>query len=155
MSFLPVATSTGVDGDGDDSSRGRGAKDRRRVPRSVLVFRSDATFPAVRDGASLARRWCQQSLREWGATLDPTPVLSVCEDLVAFASYYETGEIHVALSSGPARVAIWVTATELLPERRAGSEPSEHLQRVDEIASSWGVRQSPDGRTTIWADVAV
>jgi hypothetical protein len=87
--------------------------------------------------------------------LDPTRVLSVCEDLVAFASYYETGEIHVALSSGPSRVAIAVTATELLPERRAGDEPSEHLQRVDGTASSWGVRQGPDGRTTIWADVAV
>jgi hypothetical protein len=150
---MPVAHFTNVGEDGP--ARQRPTTDRRRTPRSQLVFRSDATFPPLPQSLTEARRWCQDALREWGVTVDTSAVLSLCEDLVAFALRYGRGEIHLALSTGPTRIAIAATRAQRPVRSQRPDVGREVLARVRAKATKWGVRENAEGGTTVWAEVAV
>jgi len=139
---------------GDDDWSDKGSPERRRTPRSLLVFRSDATFPALPESRTDARLWCEEAFREWGVA-NTGKALAVCEDLVAFVMRYGEGDIHVALSTGPERIALSVTRGEQPSDALPPETGVELLDRVDALARSWGVRESPNGGTTIWAEVAV
>ncbi len=138
-----------------DDWSGHGSRDRRRVPRSLLVFRSDATFPPLPESPAEARTWCQNTFSEWAVTADISPAVLVCEELVAFFIRHGRGDIHVALSSGPQRIAIAVTRGEEPPGAPLPVPGDALLDRVNAVASDWGVREAIDGGTTIWAEVAI
>jgi hypothetical protein len=73
---------------------------------------------------------------------------------VAFFVLDGSGDIHVALSTGPNRIAITVSRQDV--QRAAGAlAESERaiLDQVSAVATEWGVRQDESGRTTIWAEL--
>jgi len=59
------------------------------------------------------------------------------------------------MSFGRGRVAIAVTRGVTGPGSM-DAEPSEVLMdRVDAVTQMWGVRESPGGYRTVWAEVAI
>lgn len=140
--------------DDTPSSSGSGSPtERRRAPRSPLIFRTDATFPPLADSPLAAQQWCQDAFREWGVTRDVSAVLTVCEDLVRFATSYGSGEIRVQLSSGPGRITIGVTRRGLRAGQRLPRRPEGPSARVAETATSWGARVEGGDSGTVWAEV--
>jgi hypothetical protein len=119
-----------------------------------LVFRSDTTFPAVPQVQNAARSWAEDALHEWEASDNLSAALEVCENLVAFFLLHGSGDIHVALSTGPNRIAITVSRQDVRQADGALHESERALlDHVSAAATEWGVRQDATGRTTIWAEV--
>ena len=148
-----VRASTKVEDDTPSSSGSNAPTERRHAPRSPLIFRTDATFPPLADSPLAAQQWCQDAFREWGVTLDVSAVLTICEDLVRFATTYGSGEIRVQLSSGQARITIAVTRRGLRAGQRLPETARRTLARVAETATSWGARVEGGDSGTVWAEV--
>ena len=129
--------------------------ERRRTPRSPLIFRTDATFPPLPQSPAAARQWCLDAFREWGVTVDVSAILAICEDLVAFATGYGRGEIRVRLSTGPERITVSVTRNAPPVGQRPPESGRRLLARAAATATSWGDRESPEGDRTVWAEVAI
>ena len=115
-------------------------------------------LPPESTSAALARRAVEAFAGDIG--LDPVGAALVATELVTNAVRHGTAPITLDLRSDGASLTVEVTdcgggAVRRIPadERRSRQSGGLGLMIVEMLARDWGVRRSPGGGKTVWAEV--
>ncbi len=110
-----------------------------------------------RGAARAARRFVEDTLRDWRRAARAREILLVCHELVANAVVHAKSSVRLRLSRRPDRVIVEVTDSDpRLPQRltidNLSSVSGRGMMIVDQLAVSWGVHPLPDGKI-VWAEL--
>jgi CheY-like chemotaxis protein len=126
-----------------------------QVADDVLAER-DLELPEDLGGPRLARRFVEQTLRQWrcGDALETVKLL--VSEVVANAVVHARSEVRIAVQLRPQVVRVAVRDTDPSPpEQRAAAETDlggRGLALVDALSSAWGIEPATGGKD-VWFEV--
>jgi hypothetical protein len=124
---------------------------------AIDELRIQASFPPVPASAGEARRLASETLGQWGlGGLEETTLLLVTE-LISNGVRHAQTTLTLVLAFDGSRLYVGVSDHHHSPPVLAeGSLRAHHgwgLQLISALASDWGTRTSPDGKT-VWFDLS-
>ncbi len=110
-----------------------------------------------RGAARAARRFVEDTLRDWRRAARAREILLVCHELVANAVVHAKSSVRVRLFRRPGRVIVEVIDSDpRMPQRltidNLSSVSGRGMMIVDQLAVCWGVQPLPDGKI-VWAEL--
>jgi anti-sigma regulatory factor (Ser/Thr protein kinase) len=120
------------------------------MAQAVRVF-----TPTVEE-VSRARSFARDLLSDWGIEADD--VILVVSELAANAIRHADSEFEVSLRNAGDAIVVEVTDSAASLPVLLTAPPTLMAGRglliVDQLARSWGVRRTPEGGKTVWAEIA-
>jgi len=121
-------------------------------------MRIQASFPPVPASAGEVRQLVSQSLQRWGLAAAEETTLLLVTELVSNVVRHAKTTLTLLLAYDGSRLHVGVSDEDRQMPVLAKSSIKAHqgwgLQLISALASDWGTRTSPEGKT-VWFDLSV